>query len=56
MMADVSLKGEKVVDGWTPMGDEKDHNGRYYWEKKHLKPTDINGHLELRKSYIEGLI
>ena len=56
MMADVSLKGEKVVDGWTPTGDEKDHKGRYYWEKLHLKPTDINGHLELRKSYIEGLI
>jgi 5'-3' exoribonuclease 1 len=55
-LADISLNGGKVVDGWAPDQSQKDHKGRYYWEKLHLKPTDVNGHLELRKSYIEGLI
>ena len=57
MMADVSLNGTKTVEGWTPMNSsDKDHKGRYYFEKLHLKPTDVEGHLALRKSYIEGLI
>jgi 5'-3' exoribonuclease 1 len=56
MLADISLKGEKVVEGWTPDFSQKDHKGRYYWEKLHLKPSDVSGHLELRNSYIEGLI
>ena len=57
MMADVSMEGQNVVDGWTPMNSsQKDHKGRYYFEKLHLKPTDVDGHLALRKSYIEGLI
>jgi len=57
MMSDVSLEGTKVVDGWTPMNSsQKDHKGRYYFEKLHLKPTDLEGHLALRKAYIEGLI
>ena len=57
MMADVSLKGAAVVEGWAPVGGaRKDHKGRYYFEKLQLKPTDVDGHLALRKSYIEGLI
>ncbi|KAL7542662.1 hypothetical protein ACHAXR_012108 [Thalassiosira sp. AJA248-18] len=57
MMGDVSLKGAEVVDGWSPSdSSQKDHKGRYYFEKLHLKPTDVEGHLALRKSYIEGLI
>mmetsp|Transcript_9545 Transcript_9545/g.21532 ORF Transcript_9545/g.21532 Transcript_9545/m.21532 type:complete len:1579 (+) Transcript_9545:123-4859(+) len=57
MMADASVEGSKVVDGWTPMdSSEKDYKGRYYFEKLHLKPTDVDGHLALRKAYIEGLI
>ena len=57
MMADVSLKGADVVDGWTPSnGGQKDYKGRYYYEKLHFKPTDVNDHLALRKAYIEGLI
>ncbi|KAL7553084.1 hypothetical protein ACHAWF_016346 [Thalassiosira exigua] len=53
----VNLKGAKVVEGWRPVGaSEKDHKGRYYFEKLHLKPTDVDGHMALRKSYIEGLI
>lgn len=57
MMADVSLKGDTVVEGWTSVGaSQKDHKGRYYFEKLHLKPTNVEGHLALRKSYIEGLI
>lgn len=57
MMADMSLKGNTVIEGWTPTDcAQKDHVGRYYFEKLHLKPTDVDGHLALRKSYIEGLI
>jgi len=58
MMADISLKGSETVDGWKAPTNlsEKDHKGRYYFEKLHLKPTDVDDHLALRKSYIEGLI
>jgi len=56
MMADVS-SGTQIVEGWKQVGEsEKDHKGRYYYEKLQLKPVDIAGHLALRKSYIEGLI
>eukprot|EP00569_Conticribra_weissflogii_P007667 CAMPEP_0171333012 /NCGR_PEP_ID=MMETSP0878-20121228/3752_1 /TAXON_ID=67004 /ORGANISM="Thalassiosira weissflogii, Strain CCMP1336" /LENGTH=1566 /DNA_ID=CAMNT_0011833895 /DNA_START=148 /DNA_END=4848 /DNA_ORIENTATION=+ len=58
MMADVSLNGTKVVDGWSPNvdGSQKDYKGRYYYEKLNFKPIDVSKHLALRKSYIEGLI
>ena len=57
MMTDVTLKGANVVDGWSPTdSSQKDFKGRYYFEKLQLKPTDVAGHLALRKSYIEGLI
>jgi 5'-3' exonuclease len=45
------------VDGWTPVDPgQKDFKGRYYYEKLKLKPTDIEKHKELRKSYMEGLM
>jgi 5'-3' exoribonuclease 1 len=57
MMTDVSLKGKEVVDGWTPVdSSQKDHKGRYYFEKLNLMPSDVDSHLAIRKSYIEGLI
>jgi len=56
MMSDVS-SGVQTVEGWKMVDKtKKDHKGRYYFEKLHLKPTDVAGHLTLRKSYIEGLI
>ena len=47
----------QFVDGWElPTNPkEKDHKGRYYFEKFELTPVDINDHHALRKSYIEGL-
>jgi 5'-3' exonuclease len=58
MMADISIHGTETVEGWVPPTNsaEKDHKGRYYFEKLELKPTDVEGHLALRQSYIEGLI
>lgn len=57
MMNDVSLKGKTVVEGWTPCdSSQKDHKGRYYFEKLNLMPTDVDSHLALRKSYMEGLV
>ena len=48
----------KFVDGWKLPTDskKKDHKGRYYFEKLHLTPIDIDDHLKLRQSYIEGLM
>ena len=56
MMAKHSLNG-KFVDGWTPVTvpGQKDFKGRYYFEKLKFTPVDIDAHLALRKSYIEGL-
>ena len=52
------VEGTKFVDGWELPSDaeKKDHKGRYYFEKLKLTPVDINDHLALRQSYIEGLI
>lgn len=46
------------VKGWEFPTDpkKKDHKGRYYYEKLHFTPMDIDEHLKLRQSYIEGLI
>jgi len=50
--------GEKFVDGWKPPlnPEEKNFKGRYYYEKLHFTPLHIDEHLQLRKSYVEGLI
>merc|ERR1740136_288991 len=50
--------GEKHVDGWEPPlnPEEKNFKGRYYYEKLQFTPLNINQHLDLRKSYVEGLI
>ena len=52
----------KFVDGWAlPTADSdsehssKDFKGRYYYEKLRFTPLHIDGHLALRKAYIEGL-
>mmetsp|Transcript_17244 Transcript_17244/g.32639 ORF Transcript_17244/g.32639 Transcript_17244/m.32639 type:complete len:1546 (-) Transcript_17244:1165-5802(-) len=51
----------KFVEGWSPPINDpaalprKDFKGRYYYEKLHLTPMNIEEHLALRKSYIEGL-
>jgi 5''-3'' exonuclease len=52
----------QFVQGWSPpvVNDPavlpgKDYKGRYYFEKLHLTPIDIEKHLDLRKAYIEGL-
>lgn len=57
IMAKHSADGN-FVDGWTPVTDpgKKDFKGRYYFEKLQLTPVDIEQHLALRKSYIEGLV
>jgi len=57
MMAKHSISGA-FVDGWTPPANpgQKDFKGRYYYEKLHLTPVDVDEHLALRKSYIEGLL
>lgn len=56
LMAKHSIS-ENFVDGWTPAADgQKDFKGRYYFEKLHLTPVDVNEHLALRQSYIEGLM
>ena len=48
----------KFIDGWELPTDptKKDYKGRYYFEKLHLTPVDLKGHLALRQSYIEGLM
>jgi 5'-3' exonuclease len=48
----------KFVDGWElpTDGSKKDYKGRYYFEKLKFKPVDIDSHLALRQSYIEGLM
>lgn len=47
----------KFVDGWKlPEEGKKDFKGLYYHEKLKFTPIDIDSHLALRKSYIEGLI
>jgi 5'-3' exoribonuclease 1 len=58
--------GATLVDGWSPPQltvdkkgntvSEKDFKGRYYYEKLFMTPIDVDKHLALRKSYIEGLI
>jgi 5'-3' exoribonuclease 1 len=58
MLAKHSLDDGNFVDGWTPVTQpgQKDFKGRYYFEKLQLTPVDVNDHLALRKSYIEGLM
>jgi len=50
--------GGKFVDGWELPTDpkKKDFKGRYYFEKLEFTPVDIDDHLALRQSYIEGLM
>jgi 5'-3' exoribonuclease 1 len=63
MMDDIVAKqanGDTIefVDGWKPVTEagQKDFKGRYYFEKLHFSPIDIQKHHDLRKAYIEGLI
>lgn len=48
----------QFVEGWELPTDNKtkDHKGRYYFEKLKLTPANIDDHLALRQSYIEGLM
>mmetsp|Transcript_26308 Transcript_26308/g.77783 ORF Transcript_26308/g.77783 Transcript_26308/m.77783 type:complete len:1519 (-) Transcript_26308:88-4644(-) len=57
MMSKHSIGGE-YVDGRTPPSNpgQKDFKGRYYYEKLHITPIDVNEHLALRQCYIEGLL
>lgn len=49
--------GAKFVDGFDKEMDlSKDFKGRYYFEKLKMMPVDVEEHLALRKSYIEGLL
>ena len=57
LMAKHGNDHSKYVDGWKPVqAGEKDFKGRYYYEKLNLTPVDIEAHMALRKSYMEGLI
>lgn len=48
--------GAKFVDGWqVPQKGKKDFKGLYYFEKLKFTPVDIEDHLSLRRSYVEGL-
>jgi 5'-3' exoribonuclease 1 len=52
----------QFVQGWSPPVNDpaivqgKDFKGRYYYEKLHLTPINVQEHLELRKAYVEGLL
>jgi len=58
MMEKHSKEDGAFVEGWElpTDADKKDHKGRYYFEKLEFTPADIDDHLALRQSYIEGLI
>lgn len=58
LIARHNASGEPFVDGWTPVSKpgQKDFKGRYYFEKLKMTPADIDEHMALRKSYIEGLL
>ena len=46
------------IKGWAPPTDpnQKDFKGRYYYEKLHFLPVNVEEHSALCKSYIEGLM
>jgi len=49
---------KKFVEDWNAKikSGKKDYKGVYYFKKLNLTPFDVDQHLALRKSYMEGLI
>lgn len=57
MLAQAGENAE-FIDGWKPVTTpgQKDFKGRYYYEKLKYTPLNIQEHMALRKSYMEGLM